>query len=160
MTDITDMYLYIIIGAAAILLIYGAYYGVSKYLEKQSLNIQEIKSILETHGTLHEEGLYLSYDYQGLTYSVIMIKVQKYAKFQFNSRTIWEKKIGQKKFYTDQTIFSKMPNRKIVIIYPNEGPFTYHYDESDVRFTKPNERIWDMHVIPFNELDTVLKEGL
>ena len=35
-----------------------------------------------------------------------------------------------------------------------------HYDESDIRFTKPNERIWDMHVIPFNELDTVLKEGL
>ena len=71
----TDIYLYSIIGAAAILLICGAYYAISKYLEKQSLSIQEIKSILETHGTLHEEGLYLSYDYKGLTYSVIIIKV-------------------------------------------------------------------------------------
>lgn len=34
MIDIIDMYLYIIIGVVVILLIYGVYYGVSKYLEK------------------------------------------------------------------------------------------------------------------------------
>ena len=155
-----DLPIYIILGAALIFVIYGIYYVFSKYLEKQSLNVQEIKSTLETYGKLHEEGLYLSYDYKDEIYSVLIIKVQKYAKFQFNSRTIWEKRMGQKKFYTDQTVFSKMPNKKIVVIYPNEGPFTYHYDESDIRYTKPNMRIWDMHIIPMNELDTVLKEGL
>lgn len=155
-----DITIYIIIGAAIVLAIYGVYYFFSKYLEKQSVNVQNIKSTLETYGKLYEEGLFLSYHYKGETYSVLIIKVQKYAKFQFNSRVIWEKRVGQKKFYTDQTIFSKMPNKKLVIIYPNEGPFTYHYDESEIRYTKPKDRIWDMHIIPMNELDTVLKEGL
>lgn len=53
-----------------------------------------------------------------------------------------------------------MFNRKIVIIYFNEGLFIYYYDESDVCFIKFNECIWDMYVILFNELDIVLKEGL
>lgn len=155
-----DLTIYIIIGIILVLGIYGAYYVFSKYLEKNSVHVQNIKSTLEAHGKLFEEGMFLAYDYQGESYHVLILKVQKYAKFQFNSRTIWEKRMGQKKFYTDQTIFSKMPHKKLVVIYPNEGPFTFHYDESEIRFTNPNEKIWDMHVIPANELDTVLKEGL
>lgn len=155
-----DLPIYIIVVATILLAIYGVYFLFSKYLEKQSKNIQNIKSILEAHGKLYEEGMFLSFTYKEETYSVLIIKVEKYAKFQFNSRIIWEKRIGQKKFYTNQTVFSKMPNKKIVIIYPNEGPFTYHYDESDIRFTNPKERIWDMYVIPMYALETTLKEGL
>lgn len=157
MTDIT---IYLIIGTVIFLGIYGVYYFFSKYLEKHSVYVQNIKTTLETYGKLYEEGLYLLYEYKGEMYSVIIIKVQKNAKFQFNSRVIWEKRLGKKVYYTDQTIFSKMPNKKIVIVYPNTGPFTYHYDENEIRYTKPNERIWDMHIMHASELETVLKEGL
>src|SRR5690554_939380 len=156
----TDIYIYIIIAATLILLIYGVYYIFSKYLEKQSISVQKIKSTLEAYGKLYEEGLFLSYQYKNETYAVMIIKVQKFAKFQFNSRIIWEKRVGQKKLYTNQTVFSKMPHKKLVIVYPNEGPFMYHYDESEIRFTNPKERIWDMHIIPMHELEAVLKEGL
>jgi hypothetical protein len=155
-----DLPIYIIVVSTILLAIYGVYFLFSKHIEKQSKSIQNIKLILETHGKLYEEGMFLSYTYQDQTYSVQIIKVEKYAKFQFNSRVIWEKRVGQKKFYTNQTVFSKMPNKKIVIIYPNEGPFTYHYDESEIRFTSPKERIWDMYVIPMHQLEATLKEGL
>ncbi len=156
----TDIALYIIIGAAVVLAIYGAYYFISKYLEKNSLKVQEIKSILENYGTLYEEGLFLNYTYNNEEYTVQIIRIPQSAKFQFNSRIIWERRIGSRITYTDQTVFSKMPNKKMVIIYPHEGPFTYHYDESEIRYTNPKERIWDMHIIPMHQLEEVLKEGL
>ena len=155
-----DLAIYIIICAAIVLAIYGVYYFFSKFLEKQSIQVQKIKSTLESFGKLYEEGLFLNYEYQNETYNVLILKVQKAAKFQFNSRIIWEKRFGQKKFYTNQTIFSKMPHKKMVIIYPNEGPYTYHYDESEIRYTEPKKRIWDMHVIYAGDLESVLKEGL
>jgi len=154
-----DISIYIVVGAAIILAIYGIYYFFKNYLEKQSVSVQQIKTTLESYGKLYEEGLFLSYEYQNEMYDVLIIRVPKSAKFQFNSPTIWEKRFGQKKFYTNQTVFSKMPHKKLVIIYPNEGPFTYHYDESEIRFTDAKKRFWNMHVIPMHALDTVLKEG-
>lgn len=155
----TDIQIYITVGIVVVVLIYGVYYFVSKYLEKESLRVQRIKETLELYGELSENGLFMSYQYEGHLYDVILIKVPKHAKFQFNSRTIWQKKIGQKYYFTDQTIFSKMPNKKIVVIYPNEGPFMYHYDENELRFIKPNDLVWDMHIIAKKDLDTTLKEG-
>lgn len=155
----TDIQIYITIGIVLVALIYGVYYFVSKYLEKQSLMIQKIKETFETYGQLSENGLFMSYQYENDVYDVILIKVPRHAKFQFNSKTIWQKKIGQKLFFTDQTIFSKMPNKKIVVIYPNEGPFMYHYDENELRFIKPSDLVWNMHIIAKKDLEATLKEG-
>ncbi len=156
MTEYID---YIIIIVVIILTIYFIYYGVSKYLEKQSKTVQGIKAVLENYGSLKENGIFMEYLYKEVNYSVLIIKVQKGSKFTFNSKVIWEKRFGSKKYYTDQTIFSKKPGKKIVIIYPSEGPFMYHYDENEIRFTNPKEKIWDMHIIPYNQLETVLEEG-
>lgn len=150
---------YILVVVIIIIVIYFLYYGVSKYLEKQSKSVQNIKSILEKYGNLKENGIFLEYHYKEVDYSVLIIKVQKGAKFTFNSKVIWEKRFGSKKFYTDQTIFSKKPGKKIVVIYPSDGPFMYHYDENEIRFTNPKEKIWDMHIVSYQQLESVLEEG-
>ncbi|CDR31032.1 Uncharacterised protein [Acholeplasma oculi] len=159
MNEFSDILIYIIIGFIIIFIIYGIYVGFSKYIEKQSKSIQKIKDTLERFGQLEDQKSFSTLKYQNEDYHILIIKVQKGAKFTFNSKTIWEKRFGTNKYYTDQTIFSKLPGKKMVIIYPSEGPFMYHYDENEIRFTNPKEKIWDMHIIAASELESTLKEG-
>ncbi len=154
-----DVLIYLIIIIVLIVSIYSAYYFVKRHLENESKMVQKIKSTLEDYGTLKEEGLYMQYTYNEITYQVLLFKIGKGVKLTFNSKTIWEKRFGDTKQFTDQTIFSKLPGKKIVIVYPHEGPFMYHYDENEIRFTNPKEKVWDMHIIAAASLSEALKEG-
>lgn len=157
-----DYIIYAIIGFLLLVIGYLGYYLISKSIEKDAKALQAIKETLENHGKLHEEGhgLFTKYTYNEITYTVMFLKLRPEYKFQFNSKTIWERRKGSNKFYLEQSVFANMPGKKMVIIYPHTGPFTYHYDENDIRFTKPKDKIWDMHIIPANILDETLKEGL
>ncbi|WP_025724653.1 hypothetical protein [Acholeplasma granularum] len=154
-----DPLIYLLIVLIVLVILYSLYQLVKKHLEKKSKHVKKIKQTLETYGRLEEKEHFMSYEYQNQHYSLLIFKVPSGSKFTFNSRTIWERRFGQKKIYSDQSLFSKMPHKKIVVIYPHEGPFMYHYDENEIRFTNYKERIWDMHIISINELEKALKEG-
>lgn len=131
-----------------------------KTAEKDQAIKQDIVSILEKFGKYDENHLYPKFTFNEVTYSVALLKVKDGTKLTFNSKTIWEKKLGESKIFLDQKVFAAVPGRKIVIIYPHSGPFMYHYDENEIRFTKPKERFWDMQVIAYNNLEEALQEGL
>jgi len=133
---------------------------VNKSIEKDSKLKQSINETLEKYGKLRDEGQFTKYEYKGQSYYLMILKVKDGVKFKFNSKTIWETRFGSKTQFTDQTVFSKLPGKKLVIIYPSTGPYMYQYDENEIRFTKPSEKVWDMTIIGAHELDEVLKEGL
>jgi|SRR5690606_39096837 len=155
-----DPLYFIIFGAVILVAIYLTYYFVSKQLEKDHLIVQQIKNILEQYGKLDENGHHPKFTFNEQSYYVKFLKIKPNVKFKFNSKTIWEKRFSGKVQYTDQTVFSKLPGRKLVIIYPSEGPFMYQYDENEIKFTTPKTKVWDYVVIPYNELEEVLKEGI
>ncbi|VEU82543.1 hypothetical protein [Acholeplasma hippikon] len=157
-----DVLIYAIISVLVIVIGYLVYFFTSKSIEKDAKHLQEIKETLEKYGKLHEEGhsMFTKYTYQDETYSVMFLKLNPEYKLTFNSKTIWERKKGGSKLYLEQKVFASIPGKKIVIIYPHPGPFMYHYDENEIRFTKPKEKFWNMQVIPASLLEEALKEGL
>lgn len=157
-----EIFYYVLIGLLLIGLIYFVYYLVSKSIEKDAKMLQSIKEVLDKHGRLKDEGqnLFIKYEYNNELYTLMFLKLSPEYKFQFNSKTIWERRKGGNKFFIDNKVFASIPGKKMVIIYPHTGPFMYHYDENEIRFTKPKEKIWDMHIIPAHILEEVLKEGL
>lgn len=150
---------WVIISVSIIVIVLVTYWIASNYIQKDAQQRQTIHEILEMHGKLDADGPYFKYQYKNENYYLMIIKITKYARFTFNSKIVWEVKSGNQSRLLDQKVFGNLPGKKIVIVYPNQGPYLRYEDEQNIVFTKPEVRFWNMNVISAHELEEILKKG-
>ncbi len=118
----------------------------------------EIKNVLNEHGKLKRVNDYYHYEFNNDFYEVIFFKVRNGYKLSFNSKIIWEVKSGVNSKLVNMKDYTNSDKIKLVIIYPNPGPYVYYEDENNLKFTNPNKPFWNLKVIPHNDLNDVLKD--
>lgn len=155
-----EPYFYFIMGAVVLTVIVVVLIYAIIHIKSTNEMTNQIKETLNEYGKLTINKPYSSYDYHGEQYHVLILRVSRPYKFTFNSKIVWEKSHKQQKQFINQTAFSQLEGNKMVVIFPNEGPYRYHYDESEIRFIKSGDLVWDFHVIGYQDLEDVLSTGL
>lgn len=121
---------------------------------------KQIIDALKKYGTIDNRALFPIYTYKEKNYYLYVLRLPSGLKLSFNSATVWETKSRNgKSILHHKKEFAQLKGRKIVIVYPNQGPYLRYEDEHNVTFTKPNEVFWDMHVINSDALEEVLEKG-
>lgn len=130
-----------------------------KHFKTNKTILNDSKNVLNRYGQLIYKKPYYEYELNGEKYLLTFFYAPTKAKVKFNSMLIWEKRTSYQTDLENMMSFSTQKGKKIVIIYPNEGPYMYHYDEREILFTKPYQPIWEMHVVGYHELEEALEKG-
>lgn len=150
---------WIIIGILLILIALVTYWIISNDIQKDSQLRQNIHEVLEQFGKLDADGQFFKYQYKNEVYYLLIMKVPKNARFTFNSKVVWEIYQGSQSRLLDLKVFGNLPGKKIVVVYPNQGPYLRYEDEQNIVYTKPDIRFWNMNVFAAHELEEILKKG-
>jgi len=122
-------------------------------------NKQITKSIisqLTKYGELKKEDKYYIFNINNIEYGLYILRVGNSSKLSFNSNKIWEKRYKNNINLMDMTYFANLEKPKIVIVYPNLGPYLYYEDENNIKFTNSLENIWDLRIIPYSKIDEII----
>lgn len=149
-----NLKIFLLIGLVVLLVYIVVIRWYYRSLSKKTKNT--IIKRLEEAGQVTYQNNKIYFKINDETFEIIFYYLSKQKELSINSPTIWEEK-HYKNRIVNQSVITKSPGRKIIIVYPSTNKITRYINENEIEFVD-YKYTYNFYIITSNLIDEFINK--